>query len=342
MTDATAVVLADALRDRYQLERELGRGGMATVYLGRDLKHGRMVALKVLDRDISALLGPERFRREIQTAARLHHPHILQVHDSGEAAGLLYYVMPHVEGESLRERLRHDGRLAVPECLQITGEVADALDYAHRHGLVHRDVKPENILLSEGHALLADFGIAKPIDAATGPGLTQTGLLVGTPAYMSPEQAAGGTIDGRSDQYALACVVYEMLAGQPPFTGPTPQAVIAQRFREAGPTFEGLPKSVPAGVRHALRKALSPEPESRFATAREFASALEPNGGEALAQARPPGPSGQSRYPKHWRLSTPVGLLVLLAAAAGAVLWAGRGPASVGERNMLAVRPSRT
>jgi eukaryotic-like serine/threonine-protein kinase len=213
--------LQAGLAERYVLERELGRGGMATVYLARDLRHDRPVALKVLHPELAHALGPERFRREVEIAARLQHPHILPVHDSGEAAGQLWYTMPYVEGESLRDRLEREPRLPLGAALEITRQAALALDYAHRHGVVHRDVKPENILLSDGQALVADFGIAKAVGEVGGERLTGTGITVGTPAYMSPEQAGGDShVDGRSDLYSLGCVLYEMLAGEPPFPGP--------------------------------------------------------------------------------------------------------------------------
>ena len=228
--------LAESLRDRYELQRELGRGGMATVYLARDIRHKRPVALKVLHPELGAVLGTERFLREVETAAGLQHPHILPVFDSGEAAGRLWYTMPYVEGESLRDRLKREVQLPVEDAVRLTREVAEALDYAHRHGVVHRDIKPDNILLTEGHASVADFGIAKAVSTAGGETLTQTGTAVGTPAYMSPEQASpGAPLDGRSDVYSLGCVLYEMLAGEPPFTGPSSQAVIARALRGGAP-----------------------------------------------------------------------------------------------------------
>jgi eukaryotic-like serine/threonine-protein kinase len=213
--------LAETLNDRYPIERELGRGGMATVYLAHDLRHDRPVALKVLHPELAATLGPERFQREIKLAARLQHPHILPVHDSGEAAGQLWYTMPYVDGESLRERLRRERQLPIEETLQITREVAEALGYAHSQGVVHRDIKPENILLSRGHALVADFGVARAIQSADAEQLTQTGVAVGTPAYMAPEQAMGDSaVDGRSDLYSLGCVIYECSRAKRPTPAP--------------------------------------------------------------------------------------------------------------------------
>jgi len=264
--------LADALRDRYVFEKQLGRGGMATVYLARDLRHDRAVAIKVMHPQLAASLGPERFLVEIRTAARLQHPHILPVHDSGEAAGLLWYTMPFIEGESLRDRLKRDVQLPVEEAVRLTKEVAEALDYAHSQGVVHRDIKPENILLSRGHALLADFGIAKA--AAAGGQLTGTGLIVGTPTYMSPEQASGNNIDGRADLYSLGCVLYEMLAGEPPYTGPTPQAIAAKRFVDPIPSIRRVRQAVPPQLEAVLTRALAAVPADRFASASDLAQAL--------------------------------------------------------------------
>jgi len=234
MADPFAL-LKTALADRYAIERELGRGGMATVYLARELKHERRVALKVLHPELAVTIGPSRFLLEIRVTSRLQHPHILPVFDSGETGtreaggGQLWYAMPFVQGESLRQRLVREKQLAVDSALRIIRDVAGALEHAHRHGIVHRDIKPENILLDGEQAVVADFGIAQAIDAAGGERLTETGLSLGTPAYMSPEQAAGQReVDGRSDTYSLACVLYEMLAGEPPFTGLTPRAVLAR------------------------------------------------------------------------------------------------------------------
>jgi serine/threonine protein kinase len=264
--------LETGLRGRYTLERELGQGGMAVVFLANDLRHDRKVALKVLRPDISAEIGAERFLREIKMAAGLTHPHILPVYDSGEADGLLFYVMPNMEGRSLRERLEHERQLPLEEALKITREVAAALDYAHRHHVVHRDIKPENILLHEGAAMVADFGIGK---ALSGNGsITQTGMALGTPAYMSPEQGSGESdIDGRSDLYSLGCVLYEMLSGEPPFTGPTAQAIIAKRFVSPIPKVRTT-RDIPEAVDEAVTRALSRTPVDRFPTAAEFAEAL--------------------------------------------------------------------
>jgi serine/threonine protein kinase len=261
----------------YRVLRILGRGGMATVYLARDLRHRRSVALKVLHPDLAHALGPERFLREIEVAANLSHPHILPLHDSGEVAGLLYYVMPYVEGESLRDRLNRETQLPVDEALQLAREVADGLAYAHGQGVVHRDIKPENILLSGGHALVADFGIARAIGQGGSARLTERGMAVGTAAYMSPEQASAAShIDGRSDIYSLGCVLYEMLAGEPPYTGPTAQAIIAKRFSDPVPAMRRVRPTVPERVDRAVTRALAPVPADRFATAAEFARALQP------------------------------------------------------------------
>jgi serine/threonine protein kinase/Flp pilus assembly protein TadD len=267
--------LEKALSDKYEIERELGRGGMATVYLAHDLKHDREVALKVLHPELSSALGPDRFLREIKVAARLNHPHILPLHDSGEANGFLYYVMPYVEGESLRSRLNRDGKLPLDEALYLARGVAGALDYAHRQRVVHRDIKPENIMLHEGEAMVMDFGIAKAVSVASGDTLTQTGMMVGTPAYVSPEQAAGeAEIDGRSDQYSLACMLYEILSGKKAFTGSTAQSVLSKRFTDPVPSLRKVEPTVPDEIDEAVTKALSKEPRERYNTSGEFAKAL--------------------------------------------------------------------
>ena len=274
--------IATQLSDHYRIERELGAGGMATVYLARDLKHGRDVAIKVLHPDLAESLGRERFLREIHLAAALTHPHILPLFDSGDAGGRMYYVMPSAEGSSLRDRLDQSGQLPVDDAVRIASEVADALDYAHRHGVVHRDIKPENIMLHEGHALVADFGIGKAVLAAATEGaesLTQVGVTVGTPAYMSPEQAAGDTIDGRSDLFALGCMLYEMLTGEQPFTGPTIQATIAKRFHHTPPTVAVKRAGVSPSLSETVERLLEKDPDARLATGALVVSALRASSG---------------------------------------------------------------
>ena len=276
--------LRAALADRYTIERELGRGGMATVYLAGDVKHRRTVAIKVLRPELASLLGPDRFLREVEIAARLNHPHILALYDSGDADGFLFYVMPYIAGESLRNKLEREQQLSVDEALGITRQVASALAHAHAHDVIHRDVKPENILLHEGEAMVADFGIALAVSAAADGRLTQTGITVGTPAYMSPEQAASErALDARSDVYSLGCVLYEMLAGEPPYTGSTAQALIAKRLVDPVPAVRRLRAAVPVGVEQALTKALAKVPADRWASAVAFAEALT-----APARPRPP------------------------------------------------------
>src|SRR3989454_11151033 len=287
---------------------------MATVYLAHDLKHDRAAAIKVVDPEVSSAIGVERFLREIRLAAQLQHPHILPLYDSGQASGFLYYVMPFVAGESLRERLEREKQLRLEEALRITREVAEALDYAHRYGVVHRDIKPANILLANDQAMIADFGIARAFAAAGEEKLTQTGLAVGTPGYMSPEQASGSArLDGRSDIYSLGCVSYEMLAGSPPFTGSTPQAILARHLSDPVPPLRTVRRSVPASVEQAILRALEKVPADRFATVTQFADALE-------------APAPAPRPPlRPWLVGG------LTAVAAGAALyWA------------FAIRPSRS
>jgi serine/threonine protein kinase/Tfp pilus assembly protein PilF len=268
--------LIGSLVDRYRFERELGRGGMAIVYLATDLKHHRKVAIKVLKPELAAALGPERFLREIAITAQLTHPHILTLIDSGEAEGFLYYVLPFVEGESLRQLLEREKQLPIEDALRIARELADALSYAHSQGIIHRDIKPENVLLEQGHAVLSDFGIARAVQAAGGDALTETGLALGTPLYMSPEQAAGDRmLDARSDIYSLGCIVYEMLTGEPPFRGATAQAVLARKSLETVPSLRVVRRGVPLSIEHAVVRALASTPADRFATARQFAEALE-------------------------------------------------------------------
>ncbi len=275
MTDVLTQ-LRTALAGRYQIERELAVGGMATVHLARDLKHDREVALKVLRPELAVALGAERFLQEVRITARLEHPHILTLIDSGEADGLLYYVLPYVKGESLRALITRERQLEIVDALKIAAQVASALDYAHRHGVIHRDIKPENILLHEGEAVVADFGIALAVREAGGQRLTETGLSLGTPHYMSPEQATGEReLDARADIYSLAAVVYEMLAGEPPHTGPTVHAVIAKLLTERPTSLRTVRHAVPEAVDAAVARALAKVPADRFATAARFAQALE-------------------------------------------------------------------
>jgi serine/threonine protein kinase len=341
--------LQGGLADRYQLERELGRGGMATVYLAHDLKHDRKVALKVLRPELAQALGPERFQREIETVARLQHPHILTVHDSGETAGQLWFTMPFVEGESLRDQLRREQQLPVEAALRIATEAARALQYAHEHGVIHRDVKPENLLLTkDGSALVADFGIARALSAGDDR-LTETGISVGTPAYMSPEQGAGDWhLDARSDVYSLATVLYEMLAGQPPFTGATAQALNARRLAGEVPRLRHVRPSVPESLEQAVIRALAPVPADRFASAAEFARALGST--VATPAATPTGPlasavrTGRGRASvRAWRVPIAVMALGLGVFIGLGVLFAWRrshtGVDETGGAKVLAVLP---
>jgi serine/threonine protein kinase/tetratricopeptide (TPR) repeat protein len=282
--------LRAALADRYSLDRELGSGGMATVYLADDLKHRRKVAVKVIRPELAAALGGDRFLREIEVAARLSHPHIVALFDSGDADGVLYYVMPYVRGESVRQKLDREGQLPVEEAVRIARQVASALAHAHSQGLVHRDVKPENILLHEGEAVVTDFGIATGLGAAAGERLTGTGIVVGTPEYMSPEQGLGeGRLDARSDVYGLGCVLFEMLAGEPPYRGSTALALIMRHATEPVPSVRRLRDSVPPHVDRAISKALAKVPADRFDSARAFAEALAGPGpgGRAVPAAGP-------------------------------------------------------
>jgi serine/threonine-protein kinase len=304
--------LRAALGDRYRVEQEVGRGGMAIVFLAHDLKHRRPVAIKLLKPELSAVLGGERFLREIEIAATLQHPHILPLYDSGQAGGLVWYVMPFVEGESLRQRLVRDGPLPIDQALRVAQEVGSALEYAHGHGIVHRDIKPENILMFGDQAVVADFGIARALHAAESATLTQTGLVVGTPQYMSPEQAVGGVVDGRSDQYSLACTLYEMLTGQPPFVGPNSQAVIARHTKDPVPSLRALRQTVPAGVEQAVVQAMAKMPADRFLSMEWFLDALRSAGTGELGAAR------RSRSRSRW---IALAILALAALAAVAVWW---------------------
>jgi serine/threonine-protein kinase len=324
MTESLAQ-LTSALADRYVIERELGQGGMATVYLAHDAKHNRKVALKVLRPELAAVIGAERFLKEIEVTANLQHPHILPLFDSGEAEGFLYYVMPHVEGQTLRDRLDHEKQLPVAESVRIAGEVASALDYAHRRGVIHRDIKPENVLLHDGRAMVADFGIALAVSSAGGSRMTETGMSLGTPHYMSPEQAMGEReLDARSDLYALAATLYEMLAGEPPFTGPTAQSIVAKVLSSQPEPVTTYRKTVPPHVDRALLQALQKLPADRFATASQFAATIA--GGpaaesvETRSVARPTGSS-----PTRGALATLAGLVIVLGAV-GAWGWVREAP----------------
>ena len=332
--------LAIALKDRYRLDRVLGHGGMATVYLAEDLRHHRQVAIKVLRPEVAATLGPDRFLREITLTAQLIHPHILPLLDSGRTGGetdrqtehFLFYVMPYVDGESLRDRLNRERQLPLDDALRIACEVADALGYAHSHQIIHRDIKPENILLQSGHAVVADFGIARAIAVAGSERLTETGIAVGTPTYMSPEQAAGESeLDGRSDLYSLGCVLYEMLVGEPPFTGPTAAAIIARRLHQPVPSLRLVREGVPLGVERAVERALAKAAADRFATAADFAAILaKPMTGEIPAERR-----GQRR-----RWMAGVAFLVVLVAGLGVVLLARRSHKAPRHPDPLAIDSS--
>lgn len=309
--------LAAALADRYRILRELGQGGMATVYLAEDLKHERKVALKVLKPELAAVLGAERFVVEIKTTAALQHPHILPLFDSGTADGFLFYVMPFIEGETLRDKLNRESQFGVDEAIRIACEVADALDYAHRHGVIHRDIKPENILLHDGRPMVADFGIALALSAAAGGRMTETGLSLGTPHYMSPEQAtAEKEITGRSDVYSLASVLYEMLSGEPPHMGKTAQQIIMKIIAEPVKPVTELRKTVPPHVAAAVAQALEKLPADRFATAAEFAAALKGQGTVRTTVQSAPG--GAARGRASWRgvLAGAVAATVVVAAIA--------------------------
>jgi eukaryotic-like serine/threonine-protein kinase len=317
-----------AVADRYAVERELGRGGMAVVFLARDLRHDRQVALKIFRPELAVGLGAERFLREIQVTARLNHPHILPLYDSGEADGLLFYVMPFVEGETLADLLERERQLSLEQAIQIALEVADALGYAHSYGVVHRDIKPQNIMLSGGHAVVADFGIARAVEQAGSEQLTETGMAVGTPAYMSPEQAVGAAhVDGRTDIYSLGCVLYEALVGQPPFTGPTPQAVMARHSLDNVPPPHIVRQSIPAALESVLYCALEKSPADRFHTARDFADALR-----AVATGQTPHLTNSMLQRARTATTRPWGRIAMAAGVGVAVVAVG----------VLAVRALRT
>jgi serine/threonine-protein kinase len=307
--------LAQALAERYSIERQLGEGGMATVFLARDIRHDRRVAIKVLREDVAQRMGAERFLREIRTTATLNHPHIVPLHDSGEADGIVYYVMPFVEGESLRDRLDREGQLPVPEAVRIACDIASALDYAHRHGFVHRDVKPANILLHENRALVADFGIARVLEGSGGDlRLTESGMSIGTLQYMSPEQAMGEKhVTGRTDVFALGAMLYEMLAGEPPFTGESTQTIVAKMMTTSPVPIRELRPTVPARVAAAIDGALQKVAADRFGTAAEFAEALESRDVEVTAEVG-------ARVPRRVAWLVAAGALVIAIAAVGGAL----------------------
>src|SRR5512132_1680059 len=317
---STADGLNVALADRYRVERELGAGGMATVYLAEDLKHKRKVALKVLKPELAAVLGADRFVQEITTTASLQHPHILPLFDSGTADGFLFYVMPFIEGATLRDKLNRETQLGVDESGRIAREVADALDYAHRRGVIHRDIKPENILLHDGRPMVADFGIALAVSAAAGGRMTETGLSLGTPHYMSPEQAtAEKEITGRADIYSLGSVLYEMLTGSPPHTGASAQQIIMKIVTEDAAPVTKLRKAVPPNVAAAVAKSLEKLPADRFESARAFADALK---NTAYTTVLPSAVAAASRSAR-WKPALAAGLLLgALAGAIAARAWA--------------------
>ncbi len=324
--------LKTALADRYRIDRELGAGGMATVFLAQDLRHERQVAVKVLRPELAAVLGAVRFVQEIKTTANLQHPHIVPLFDSGSAGGLLFYVMPLVEGETLRARLDRETQLSIEDAVAVTREVADGLAHAHSHGVVHRDVKPSNIFLTGDHAMIADFGIARAVTVAGGDRLTTSGMAIGTPAYMSPEQGGGvDHLDGRSDEYSLACVLYDMLCGEPPFTGATVQAVVARHMLETPPSLRVIRPTIGLDVERAINKALAKTPADRFDTVKQFAETLEAAASRPSMQAVSP---GQPRLRVgSWRAAA-LGLVAILAGIA--IYWGVvRGGRGVGIENQL-------
>jgi TolB-like protein len=322
----TTEALAAALADRYRIERELGRGGMATVYLAHDLRHGRQVALKVLRPELAATVGPQRFLHEIRIAAGLQHPHLLPVFDSGDAAGQLWYTMPYVEGETLRQRLQREKELPLEDARRIAVQVLGALESAHAHGVIHRDVKPENILLQGDQAVVADLGIARAIDAVDQDRLTETGFSLGTPAYMSPEQAcAEPNIDRRTDIYSLGCVLYEMLAGEPPYTGPTAQAIVARRLTEPPPRLRTI-RDVPESLEQAIHRSLARSPADRFATARDFARAISDMVTPGAMTAASP---TTSRTPARRRRTAAAALLLTLAVGLAGIVYLKRSARNV-------------
>ena len=329
--------LRSSLAGHYEVEREIGSGGMARIFLARDLKHRRPVAIKVLRPELAGAVAGDRFLREIEIAANLSHPHIIPLHDSGTTDGLMYYVMPYVEGESLRARLTRESQLPVADALRIAFEVADALAYAHGRGVLHRDIKPENILLSAGHALVADFGIARALLEAGGDTLTATGMVLGTPDYMSPEQAFGReALDGRSDIYSLGTVIFEMLAGRRPFVGTTPQAVLAQIVTEPVPSVRSIRAEIPAHIDEIVQRSLAKEPEKRFGSAAEMATALSAITSGVITA--PAGVTTASRPPSRM-VSLASAAAILVIVGAGAWMLSHKGSRAPTAANRIAVLP---
>ena len=325
--------LPTPLAGRYVIERELGHGGMATVYLAQDLTHDRAVAVKIVKPEVTAAVGVQRFLREIRATAALSHPNIVPLHDSGEADGYLYYVMPCADGESLRRWLERERQLPLEDVVRVVRELADALDYAHASGVIHRDIKPENILFQSGHAAICDFGIARALTELGGDALTETGLTLGTPSYMSPEQAMADKVDGRTDVYALGCVAYEMLAGEPPHRGPNAQAVIARRLSEAPASLGPVRPGLPDGVEAAICRALARAPADRFRTAGEFAAAL------SSAFVSPTTSPHAVPRRRRWRAPLIAAGVVVVIAAGWAVLSVGRNAAADLSSSRVAVMP---
>jgi tRNA A-37 threonylcarbamoyl transferase component Bud32 len=334
--------IKSALSHRYTIQRVLGTGGMASVYLAQDLKHDRQVAVKILDPDLAATLGTDRFLREIKVTARLNHPHILPLLDSGEADGLLFYVMPFADGQSLRDRLNREHQLPVDEAVTIATEVADALSYAHRYGVIHRDIKPENIVIESGHAVVLDFGIARAINVAGDKKLTDTGMAVGTIGYLSPEQASGiSEVDGRSDIYSLGCVLFEMLAGRPPFVGSTTASVIHQHLAAEPPLVSSMRPAVPASVTAAVSRALAKTPADRFRDASVFADALREPKSSATQVGAGATASGSNSLRRQLVL---IAAAVAVIIAGGLILFRGGGARLTSEhranpRTSIAVLP---
>jgi eukaryotic-like serine/threonine-protein kinase len=340
VTDDLLQRLRDALADRYAIRRELGRGGMALVFLADDRRHGRSVALKVVRPEVAGSVGHERFLREIQVAAHLTHPHILPLYDSGDVDGLLYYVMPFVEGESLKDRIERGGALPLTEAVRLAQEVADALAYAHRQGLVHRDIKPDNILISSGHAVVTDFGICRALDAAEESGLTRAGLTLGTPAYMSPEQwSRPDRIDGRSDVYSLGCVLYEMLTGEPPFSGTSATVLMARHTQQPVPSVRIIRPDLPDSVETVLQRALAKIPDERYTSALEFTEALNELTATPSLTRPVAEPAAKQPRLRIWAGAAALTVLLIAAAAVGYLLPVSPAEGSSEDRVRVVVLP---